>query len=162
MRLQWATESQSEDGEWVTEYSEVTEDIEDHGIYYRATDPAKWEETVGDLLHNAGYIESDVVLITPATPNLDQLLLKFQEEHRHTDDEIRLIIEGECYFEVRDARNGTNGWFRVEVLPGDLLIVPAGRWHRFGLGPSRRVKAARLFKVQGGWVAENRQLNLPF
>lgn len=41
---------------------------------------------------------------------------KFAAEHLHTDDEIRFILGGKGYFDVRDATSDT--WIRVEVEKG--------------------------------------------
>ncbi len=52
----------------------------------------------------------------------------FYAEHLHADDEIRLVLDGSGFFDIRDP---ANKWVRIQVEKGDLITLPAGAYHRF-------------------------------
>ena len=117
------------------------------------TDEQHYLAPLTELCEQRGYVSQDQVVLNAETPNLPALLEKFFHEHLHTDEEIRFVLKGEGIFDLRDC---DDRWMRVHVEPGDLLIVPPNKYHRFALAESQNITCKRLFQNQDGWAALNR------
>ncbi|ACY16746.1 1,2-dihydroxy-3-keto-5-methylthiopentene dioxygenase [Haliangium ochraceum] len=130
--------------------------LAEEGVLYQSlpTEPSGYQDTMDHLKGERGYIEQDQVALTPDMDNLDAICAKFIDEHLHDEDEVRFVLEGEGVFEIR-ARD--ERWMKVEVEPGDLIIVPAKRYHRFYLSDSKTIRCVRLFRDKSGWVPHYRQ-----
>lgn len=104
---------------------------------------------IEDISNRRGYQAQDVISLSSNTPNLDQLLANFKQEHHHTDDEVRFIVSGHGVFVIQ----GKDGeFFEVFLDPGDLISVPENVRHYFTLQDDRQVVAVRIFVTTEGWV----------
>ena len=57
---------------------------------------------------------------------------------------------------AKPAELPTDQWIRCHVHAGDLLVLPAGIYHRFTLDCNESVKMMRLFKVRLPWLVQLR------
>ncbi|NMO95967.1 cupin domain-containing protein [Paenibacillus lemnae] len=110
-----------------------------------------YDEEIRDLAARRGYKIWDVITLSESTPNLEELLQKFEEVHTHTEDEIRAIVGGKGIFIIKGA--GDIGYFNVELEPGDVISVPENTPHFFTLMDNKQIIAVRLFIEENGWVA---------
>jgi 1,2-dihydroxy-3-keto-5-methylthiopentene dioxygenase len=111
---------------------------------------AAYAPEVEALKERGGYITADVVNVTPDVPNLQEMLDKFNKEHRHAEDEVRFIVKGRGIFYIHPETDAPV--FSIEVEEGDLINVPAGTKHWFDLCADRTIRAIRLFREKAGWT----------
>jgi len=85
---------------------------------------------VEDIAKTRNYANRDEITVSPDAMGAayDEKIRLFYDEHIHEDEEIRYILKGTGYFDVRDQ---DDRWVRIRAEPGDLLILPAGIYHRF-------------------------------
>src|SRR5215469_175436 len=121
-----------------------------------------------------GYKNRDEITISPKTMGdvYESKVKMFFNEHLHEDEEIRYILDGGGYFDVRDK---DDAWVRIKLDKYDLMIMPAGIYHRFttdtnNVSIRRRTtlskahltiqqqytKAMRLFQDDPKWTPLNR------
>jgi 1,2-dihydroxy-3-keto-5-methylthiopentene dioxygenase len=160
-------------GETITGEENVREFLNGQGVLYEHWDTSKlpehlrdkyvlsdeekneilqaYDPEIRDLAARRGYQTWDVVALSDATPNLEDLLKKFEQVHTHTEDEVRAIVAGEGIFVIKGKPE--TGYFDVKLNAGDVISVPEGNPHFFTLTDIRRVVAVRLFIEPAGWVA---------
>lgn len=142
---------------------EITAGLAEHGIDYERWQPAHpvaddapaeeilraYSNEIEQLKTRGGYVTADVIDVSATTPNLDDMLAKFNREHWHDEDEVRFIIAGHGLFHIHSQHGPV---LAIEVEAGDLIRVPRGTWHWFNLCGDRRIRAIRLFQDTAGWT----------
>jgi 1,2-dihydroxy-3-keto-5-methylthiopentene dioxygenase len=101
------------------------------------------------LVRAGGYQSKDIVRLNPAHPGREALRAKFLKEHTHSDDEVRIFVEGGATFFLHAGGKV----FELYAERGDLIRVPAGAKHWFDTGEEPHFTAIRLFTSPAGWEA---------
>jgi 1,2-dihydroxy-3-keto-5-methylthiopentene dioxygenase len=126
------------------------------GVLHWVLDADNYEDDVEleKIRKERGYSYEDFIEVSPNTlPGYETKIKNFFEEHIHTDEEIRYCLGGSGYFDVRDPEDR---WIRIWVKKGDMIVLPAGCYHRFTLDESNYLKAMRLFVGEPIWTPYNR------
>jgi 1,2-dihydroxy-3-keto-5-methylthiopentene dioxygenase len=80
------------------------------------------------LRDDRGYSYADIITVhRDHLPEFDLKLKAFFEEHIHDAEEIRFVLGGSGYFDVRDLQDR---WVRIHVKKGDLITLPEGKVQR--------------------------------
>ena len=124
-------------------------------LYYRFGDL----DSVNELAQQRGYKNRDEITVSPAKMGdvYEEKVKMFFHEHLHEDEEIRYIRDGQGYFDVRSK---DDKWVRIALEKDDLIILPAGIYHRFTTDEKNYVQAMRLFKDEPKWTPLNRSSDL--
>ena len=114
---------------------------------------AAYDYLLKPFMEKGGYRTADVICVDEHTPNLDGIREKFIREHTHSEDEVRVFVEGQGFFWFhKEGRD--DDVFALLCERGDLISVPANTKHWFDLGDIPKVCAIRIFTDQAGWVPQ--------
>jgi mannose-6-phosphate isomerase-like protein (cupin superfamily) len=86
--------------------------------------------SVDQIASARSYKNRDEITVSPDKMGAvyEEKVKMFFNEHLHEDEEIRYILDGNGFFDVRDPQDE---WVRIRLEKDDLIILPAGIFHRF-------------------------------
>ncbi|XP_013789958.1 1,2-dihydroxy-3-keto-5-methylthiopentene dioxygenase-like isoform X2 [Limulus polyphemus] len=115
------------------QFISIKELYENCGVIYYQLDADNYdaEGKLEKIKKDKGYnYEDEIQLSRNKLPDYEEKLKIFYKEHLHSDEEVRFFLDGSGYFDVRDKNDK---WVRIQSEKGDLLVLPAGIYHRFTL-----------------------------
>ena len=121
---------------------------------------------VNQIVKERLYKHTDEVRISQTCKD-EQFLEKWFIEHLNEDEQIRLISDGSCYFDVRSKQDT---WIRLQCNAGDLLVFSPGIYHRGTLDENDYCSVMRIFRDSQRWApiyrsekrADNNQARLQY
>ncbi|ORX58994.1 Acireductone dioxygenase [Hesseltinella vesiculosa] len=133
------------------------DDLEKVGVLYWRFDGEQGLEELNALAKKRSYKNRDEITVSPSSMGdvYESKVKSFFAEHLHEDEEIRYILDGTGYFDVRDKQDS---WIRIAMEKGDMIVLPSGIYHRFTTDAKNYIKAMRLFKDDPVWTPINRPL----
>lgn len=107
-----------------------TDYLRDLGVIYQRCPSI---DDVDTIAKERSYKNRDEITVSPEKMGdvYEDKVKMFFNEHLHEDEEIRYILDGEGFFDVRSKGDD---WLRIRLEKDDLIILPAGIYHRFTTG----------------------------
>ncbi|KYF73817.1 1,2-dihydroxy-3-keto-5-methylthiopentene dioxygenase [Sorangium cellulosum] len=124
------------------EYTEA--ELQAEGIRCETFDPGAAAPAVQRLQAERGWTEHEDVRRDLSRPRDEADSARDADEHCHLGDEVRFFLEGQGLYDIRCLNDE---WLRLWVGAGDLVVVPAKRYHRF---VASKASALRYVQPYGG------------
>jgi 1,2-dihydroxy-3-keto-5-methylthiopentene dioxygenase len=97
---------------------------------------------VNQIVKERCYKHTDEIRLSQTCKD-EQFLEKWFQEHFNEDEQIRLITDGSCYFDVRSKQDT---WIRIQANAGDLVVLAPGLYHRGTLDETDYCAILRVFR----------------
>jgi 1,2-dihydroxy-3-keto-5-methylthiopentene dioxygenase len=129
---------------WMTPSERVCspEELVTEGILSESFDPRTPAPLAERLRTERGWSKQDDVRLSVTNPRDEAVIAREIDEHLHLVDEVRLFLEGEAVYDVR-ARD--ERWLRIWVGPGDAIVIPSRRYHRFLPGAQMQLRYVQVY-----------------
>uniref|UniRef100_A0A915J5W8 acireductone dioxygenase (Fe(2+)-requiring) n=1 Tax=Romanomermis culicivorax TaxID=13658 RepID=A0A915J5W8_ROMCU len=111
--------------------------------YVKFKDSENYRIELKKFCDENGFNYTDECAVTERTP--EDKIKKFIQEHIHSTDQVRYISDGSAFFDVRDLQDR---WIRLAVEAGDLIVIPAGMYHRSVNDKKNYLMTIRIFPIE--------------
>ncbi len=118
------------------------EELQAEGILAESFDPRVPAPLSERLRAERAWSKQDDVRLSVTNPRDEAVIAREIDEHLHLVDEVRLFLEGEAVYDVR-ARD--ERWLRIWVGPGDAVVIPQRRYHRFLPGAQTLLRYLQVY-----------------
>jgi 1,2-dihydroxy-3-keto-5-methylthiopentene dioxygenase len=102
---------------------------------------------VNQIVKERFYKHTDEIRISQTCKD-EQFLEKWFREHINDDEQIRLITDGSCYYDIRSKQDT---WIRLQLNAGDLIVLPPGLYQRASLDEDDYCAMFRIFRDVQRW-----------
>ncbi|CAO3563296.1 unnamed protein product [Mortierella alpina] len=102
------------------------EELAASGVLYWRLEDENFEAQIDKICEERNYKNRDQITVSKEGLGalFDEKIKTFFAEHLHEDEEIRAILDGTGYFDIRDLQDR---WVRIKVEAGDLIVLVGGR-----------------------------------
>jgi 1,2-dihydroxy-3-keto-5-methylthiopentene dioxygenase len=123
------------------------DELRAEGIVVETFDTRSPQPAADRLRTELQFGRQDDVRLSVTNPRDEATIAREIDEHLHLSQEVRFFLEGEGVYDVR-ARD--ERWIRVWVGPGDVLVIPEKRYHRFLPGTQTAIRYFQIYAERGG------------
>lgn len=97
---------------------------------------------VKQIIKERDYKHTDEIKVSQTAKD-DSFLDRWFQEHYSEDEQLRVVMDGSFFLDVRTKQDQ---WIRIHLKAGDLIILPAGMYHRATLDEDDYVALYRCFQ----------------
>lgn len=127
--------------------------LQELGIILLKLNGEENNEDLEKFCKERNYKNRDQKEVSSKLPNYEDLRILFAKEHIHADEEIRYVMRGSGYFDIRSKNDD---WIRIQVTRGDVLVLPEGIYHRYVNDITNYIHVMRLFQDEPKWTPIDR------
>jgi 1,2-dihydroxy-3-keto-5-methylthiopentene dioxygenase len=117
-------------------------ELQAEGIRCEPFDLSAAAAVVQRIQAERGWTEVEEVTRSTSRPQDEAEVVKEADEHCHLAEEVRVLLEGHGVYDIRGL---AEDWLRIFVAAGEVVVVPARRYHRFLVGQSSVLRYAQPY-----------------